>query len=103
MIGNGQITQYQRAGNTEYNYDTLILPKTEDGQSKTIATREWTIEEISGKLEPSDLPAYLSAYLPLSGGTITGNLSVGNNVVFEQDLGGGILKVSDGQGNWTWY
>ena len=86
-------------GNVEHSYDNLIFPKTEDGENKTIATREWAYGELSGKADANDL----SAYLPLSGGQINGNLSVGNNVVFEHDLGGGILKVSDGQGNWTWY
>ncbi len=40
----------------------------------------------------------LSAYLPLSGGTITGYLSVGNQIVFEYDLGGGHMILTDGQG-----
>lgn len=45
----------------------------------------------------------LSAYLPLSGGQINGSLSVGTDVVFDQDLGGGMVLVSDGHGNQTYY
>lgn len=68
-------------------------------ENGTLATKEWAYGELSGKVDSNDL----SAYLPLSGGQINGNLSVGTGVVFEQDLGGGILKVLDGQRNWTWY
>lgn len=84
-------------GSGAYNQYTwkLFFPD----ENGTLATQEWAYGELSGKVDTNDL----SAYLPLSGGAITGNLSVGNNVVLEQDLGGGILKVSDGQGNWTWY
>lgn len=54
--------------------------------------------QISGK---ADLSA-LGGYLPLSGGNVDGYLSVGNNVVLEHDLGGGVVRLSDGNGNWTY-
>ncbi len=55
--------------------------------------------EVSAK---ADLSA-LAGYLPLSGGQVNGFLSVGNDVVLEYDLGGGIVKVADGNGNYTYY
>lgn len=98
LDGNGKITQFQKQGVLEHTYDDLLLPRTEDGTLKTIATEEWTQGEISGKADTTAL----ANYLPLSGGNVDGYLSVGNNVVLEYDLGGGVVRVSDGNGNWTY-
>jgi hypothetical protein len=80
--GDGTISQIRRWGLRTQFYDTLELPKTTDGDQKTIATQEWTYGELSGK---TDLSA-LDNYLPLSGDTkadvVTRSLSAIENVVY---------------------
>lgn len=100
--GNGIINQYQKQGVLEHTYDNLVLPRTEDGAAKTIATQEWTQGEISGKVDTNDL----SAYLPLSGGTMLGGieipnpyaLSVGTYQLQDKDFDG--FQIDDGWDFW---
>lgn len=41
----------------------------------------------------------LSNYLPLSGGQVNGNLSVGTGVQLFNEADGGVVKISDGSSN----
>lgn len=71
-------------------------------ENGTLATREWTYGELSGKVDTNDL----SAYLPLSGGTLQGSieipspydLSVGSYQLQDKDFNG--LQIGDGYDFW---
>ena len=45
----------------------------------------------------------LSNYLPLSGGQVNGSLSVGSGVELFNEADGGVLRISNGSDNETFY
>ena len=79
---------------------------------RTIATLGMLDESLSNYLPLSsvgsaisakaDLSA-LSSYLPLSGGNVNGNLSVGSGVELFNEADGGVIRVSGGSSSQTFY
>lgn len=47
-------------------------------------------------LQLMEVSASLENYLPLSGGHVNGNLSVGDGVELFNEADGGVVKISDG-------
>lgn len=57
------------------------------------------LSDLSAKADLSSL----SSYLPLSGGQLNGDLSVGTGVQLFNEAGGGVITISDGSSNQTFY
>ena len=71
-------------------------------ENGTLATKEWSYGELSGKVDTNDL----SSYLPLSGGTLSGALEVTGlgKVVLDTEAAGGYMILTDGSDqNPTYY
>jgi len=54
-------------------------------------------------LQLMEVSASLESYLPLSGGNVNGNLSVGSGVELFNEADGGVVKISDGSSSQTFY